>query len=339
MNKNKIKFLPLTLAALVSVCLFAGCGKSSQSSASGDKTEKVTFMLDWSPNTNHTGLYVAKEKGYFSELGLDVEIVEASQSGAEASVAAGSADFGVSFQDTLVPAFSAKEESILPITAVAAIIQHNTSGIVSPKDKNILSPKDMPGHSYATWDLPIEQAIIQKVVANDGGSYDDISLISTYVEDIGGAFSSGIDSVWIYYAWDGIACEKKGLDTNFFYFKDYADELDYYSPVIIANNDFLKNKPETTKKFLSAVSKGYEYAIENPDDAAQILVDANEGLDADICKASQKWLAAQYKSDAARFGEIDKNRWDAFYKWVYDNKLCEYEIPAGFGFTNEYLPE
>ena len=296
-------------------------------------------MLDWSPNTNHTGLYVAKEKGYFSELGLEVKIVEASESGAEASVAAGSADFGVSFQDTLVPAFSAREDAILPIIAVAAIIQHNTSGIVSPKDKNILSPKDMPGHSYATWDLPIEQAIIRSVVSNDGGSYDDISLVSTYVEDIGAAFSSGIDSVWIYYAWDGIACEKNGLDTDFFYIRDYADELDYYSPVIIANNDFLKNKPETAKKFLSAVSKGYEYAIRNPDEAAQILVDANEGLDADICQASQQWLASQYKSDAARFGEIDKERWDTFYKWVYENGLCEYEIPSSFGFTNEYLPE
>ncbi len=339
MSKNKIKFLPLALAALVSVCLFAGCGKSSQSSASGDKKEKITFMLDWSPNTNHTGLYVAQEKGWFAELGIELEIVEASDAGAEASVAAGSADFGVSFQDTLVPAFSAKEEAVLPITAVAAIIQHNTSGIVSPKDKNILTPKDMPGHSYATWDLPIEQAIIQKVVANDGGSYDDIKLISTYVEDIGAAFSSGVDSVWIYYAWDGISCEKKNIDTNFFYFKDYADELDFYSPVIIANNDFLKNKPDTAKKFLSAVSKGYEYAMENPDEAARILVDANEGLDADICTASQKWLASQYKADAAKFGVIDKNRWDSFYKWVYENKLCEYEIPSGFGFTNEYLPD
>lgn len=335
---KKIKFLPLALAALVFVCLFTGCAKSG-SSEKDSQTEKITFMLDWSPNTNHTGLYVAKEKGYFSELGLEVKIVEASESGAEASVAAGSADFGVSFQDTLVPAFSAREDAILPITAVAAIIQHNTSGIVSPKDKKILSPKDMPGHSYATWDLPIEQAIIRSVVSNDGGSYDDISLVSTYVEDIGTAFSSGIDSVWIYYAWDGIACEKNGLDTDFFYIRDYADELDYYSPVIIANNDFLKNKPETAKKFLSAVSKGYEYAIRNPDEAAQILVDANEGLDADICKASQQWLASQYKSDAAKFGEIDKERWDAFYKWVYGNGLCEYEIPSGFGFTNEYLPE
>lgn len=337
MRKNRLSAFIIAALAAASACLTAGCGNSSGSSAG--ETEKITFMLDWSPNTNHTGLYVAKEKGYFKELGLEVEIIEAAESGVETSVAAGTADFGVSFQDYLVPAFSAEEDARLPLTAVAAIIQHNTSGIVSPKDKNILSPKDMPGNSYATWDLPIEQAIIKKVVTDDGGNYDDIKLISAYVEDIGAAFSSGIDSVWIYYAWDGIACEKKGLDTNFFYFKDYAEELDDYSPIIIANNDFLKNKPETARKFLAAVTKGYEFAMENPSEAAQILVGAGEGLDPDICKASQEWLADQYQADAAKWGVIDQGRWDAFYKWVYDNGLCEREIPAGFGFTNEYLPE
>lgn len=319
--------------------LVAGCGSSSSSQSGSTNTEKITFMLDWAPNTNHTGLYVAQEKGYFADEGLEVNIVECSEAGAEASVAAGAADFGVSFQDYLVPAFSAKEGAILPITTVAAIIQHNTSGIIARGEAQIKSPKDMPGHTYATWELPIEQAIVKKVVTDDGGNYEDIKLIPSYVEDIGAAFSSDIDSVWIYYAWDGIACEQKGLDTNFFYFKDYADELDEYSPIIIANNDFLESKPDTAKKFLAAVSKGYEFAIENPDEAAEILVNANDGLDPDICKASQEWLADQYKADASKWGVIDAKRWDAFYGWVYDNGLCEYEIPSGYGFTNEYLPE
>lgn len=265
--------------------------------------------------------------------------MECAEAGAEASVADGKADFGVSFQDYLVPAFSADESSRLPVTAVAAIIQHNTSGIISLKDSGITSPKGMEGHSYATWDMPIEQAIIKKVVTDDGGDYSKINLISTSVEDIKAALSSNIDSVWIYYAWDGIACELQGLDTNFFYFKDYSPELDDYSPVIIANNDFLKNNSEVAKKFMAALSKGYDYAIENPDDAAQILVDANEGLDIELCKKSQNWLASQYKADADKWGVIDQKRWDAFYGWVYDNGLCEIDIPDGFGFSNDYLPE
>lgn len=339
MNKSYQLTALLLSGALLCVSV-AGCGKSASSSSSTEKDlTKVTIMLDWTPNTNHTGLYVADKLGYFEDAGLDVEIVEAAEAGAEASVANGTVDFGISFQDSLVPAFSAEESSQLPVTAVAAIIQHNTSGIISLKEDNITSPAQMAGHSYATWDMPIEQAIIKKTVTDDGGDYNKIDLISTYVEDISAALQTNIDSVWIYYAWDGIAAKVAGLDTNFFYFKDYAEELDYYSPVIIAGNDYLENNSATAKKFLGAVSKGYTYSMEHPEEAATILVDANEGLDPEICKESQIWLADQYQADADQWGVIDGSRWNAFYSWVYANDLCDYEIPADFGFSNDYLPE
>ncbi len=339
---NKYKLTALILILVISMGSITGCTNSSSeetTESSADELTKVSIMLDWTPNTNHTGLYVALEKGYFEEAGLDVEIVEASASGAEASVAAGTVDFGISFQDTLVPAFSAETDSQLPITVIATIIQHNTSGIISLKENGIESPSDMAGHSYATWDMPIEQAIINKVVTDDNGDYSQIELISTYVEDISAALQTNIDTVWIYYAWDGVAANLAGLDTNFFYFKDYADELDYYNPVIIGNNEFLDANPDVTKSFMDAVTKGYTYAIDNPEDAAQILVDSNEGLDLDICTASQIWLADQYQAEASSWGIIDQSRWDAFYTWIYENNLCEYQIPEGFGFTNEYLPK
>ena len=331
---KKIKLISILLSlALCATLLSAGCGKKSS-----DKDEAhITFMLDWTANTNHTGVYVAQALGYFEDAGITVDIVECSEAGAEASVAAGSADFGVSFQDYLVPAYSAEEADRLPITTVAAIIEHNTSGIISLAENNIETAADMPGHSYATWELPIEQAIIKQVVTDDGGNYDDIELIPTYVEDIKAGLASDLDSVWIYYAWDGIACELGGLDTNFFYFRDYGEELDYYSPVIIANDTYLEENPETAKAFIQAVKKGYQYAMENPEDAAKILVDANEGLDLDLVTASQKWLAENYCADADDWGLIDGDRWDAFYGWVYENGLCDYEIPSGYGYTNEYV--
>ena len=327
--KNKIAIL---LALILTVSLF-GCGKKDNNSLT-----KITLALDWTPNTNHTGIYVADKMGWFEEAGIDLEIIEAIESGAEAVVASGTAQFGISFQDYLVPAYSATDEEKIPVTTVAAIIQHNTSGIISPAELSIESPKDMCGHNYATWELPIEQAVIRQVVTADGGNFDEIELIPQYVENIQGAFESGINSVWIYYAWDGVNADMSGIDTNFFYFKDYDDALDYYSPVIIANDSWLASNGELAKKFMSAVSKGYEYAISNPTESATILVEANEGMDLDLCIESQKWLASQYKADAGKWGIIDAERWDAFFTWVYSNGLCEYEIPSGYGFTNEYLP-
>lgn len=334
MKKNKL-YLIITAFAM-SAMLLSGCGKNT---TNDDGLFEISIMLDWTANTNHTGLYVAQNMGYFEDAGLKVNIIEASENGVEACVAAKVTDFGISYQDYLVPAFSAPQEQMLEVTAVAAIINHNTSGIISPKELKIDSPKKMPGNNYATWELPIEQSIIRQVVTADGGNFDDIELIPSTVEDVKAAFASGIDAVWIYYACDGISCEYSGVDTNFFYIKDYDEALDYYSPVIIANDDFLKEHPNEASAFIAAVSKGYNYSIDNPKEAAKILVDANDGLDLDFCIASQEWISKQYTADGKKWGEINPERWDNFYEWVYENNLCEYQIPSGYGFSNEYLPE
>ena len=138
---------------------------SAAAPACADETEakeltKITFCLDWTPNTNHTGIYTAIEKGYFDEAGLDVTVVQPPDDGAEVLVASGQAQFGVSFQDTMADALSG--DTPLPITAVAAVVQHNTSGIVSRKGEGMDRPSGMEGHSYATWEWPVEQATVRQ---------------------------------------------------------------------------------------------------------------------------------------------------------------------------------
>lgn len=305
------------------------------SSTDGQQLQTITFVLDWTPNTNHTGIYVADKLGYFKEAGIQIDIQQPPEDGATALVATGKAQFGVDFQDYLAPAYV----SDLPVTAVAVLIQHNTSGIISLKEKGIQSPKDLEGKTYATWDLPVEQATMKNVVENDGGDWSKVNLASVTVTDVISALQTNIDAVWIYYAWDGIATQVKGLDTNYFYFKDINPVFDYYTPVLVANNDYLEQNPETAKAFLAAVAKGYEYAIENPEEAAEILCEADPTLDSEIVLSSQQWLADQYKAEVDRWGYIDPSRWDAFYQWLWENQLIEEEIPAGFGFSNDYLPE
>jgi ABC-type nitrate/sulfonate/bicarbonate transport system substrate-binding protein len=311
--------------------------KTAEDAKTADATakEKVRIVLDWTPNTNHTGLYAAKEKGYFSKQGLDVEIMQPPEGSTTSLVGAGGAEFGISFQDTLASSFASKES--VPVTAVAAIIQHNTSGILSLKKTEIDTPSKMAGHSYATWDTPIELAMIKKIVEDDGGKYKDVKLIPNTVTDVVTALQTNVESIWVYYAWDGIAAEVAGLDTNYLNFADYGTELDYYTPVLIANDKFLKNKPETVKKALSAIQKGYEFAIKNPDEAADILLKAVPELDNELVKKSQKWLSDKYKAEVEQWGYIDQKRWDSFYSWLYQNKLIENEIPSGKGFSNDYL--
>ena len=308
--------------------LAVSCGKSKNN-------QKIKIVLDWVPNTNHTGLYVAKDLGYFKEEGLDVEIVQPPEGSTTALIGAGGAEFGISFQDTLAKSFA--RENPVPVTAVAAILQHNTSGIISLKEKGIDSPKKLEGKKYATWEDNIEQAILKKLVTDDKGDFSKVKLIPYTITDVVTGLKTDVDAVWVYYAWDGIATERAGLQTNFLKIRDYGEELDYYSPVIIANNDFLKKNPEIAKKVLEAIKKGYEYAIKNPEESAKILVKNSPELDINLVTASQKWISKEYQSDAKEWGIIDGNRWNRFYEWLYKNKAVEREIPKNFGYSNEYL--
>lgn len=297
---------------------------------------KVRFLLDWTPNTNHTGVYVAKELGYYREAGLDVDIVQPTEGGALSLVAAGKAEFGITFQEEIAAALTSSAP--LPVQAIATVIQHNTSGIISLADKNITRPKDMENHTYASWDTPIEKAILSAIAREDGGSYDRIKIIPNTVTDVVAALQTDVDMVWIYYAWDGIATELAGLKTNFINFGKINPALDFYTPVIAASNNYLAKNPAIAKAFLAATAKGYEYAIKNPKEAGAILVKNAQGLDEKLVLKSQEWLADQYKAEVSRWGFIDQKRWDTFFTWMYENDLLGKPIGAGEGFTNEFLP-
>ena len=330
----KKRVLSIFIAAVVMMLGLAGCGSSTDSK----ELEQVSFVLDWTPNTNHTGIYVAQELGYFEEAGLEVEIAQPPEDSSVALVASGKADFSISFHDSLAPAFTG--EDAMPVTAVAAVIQHNTSGIISRQGEGMDRPKGMEGHSYATWNGAIELATLEEVVKADGGDFSKVELIpSTVTDEVTALKTDSVDSIWIFYGWAGVKTELEGLATDYFEFRDIDPVFDYYTPVIIAGNEFLENNPETAKAFLAAASKGYQYAIENPAEAAEILCGAVPELDPELVKASQEYLADQYQADAEYWGQIDAERWNAFYKWVNDNQLVEGQVPLDTGFTNEYLPQ
>jgi len=329
------KFFAILLA-LTMIFALAACGKSAETA----ETETITVVLDWTPNTNHTGIFVAQAKGYFEEAGLKVEVVQPPEDGAVTLVASGKAQFGVSFQDSLAPAFAGDEP--IPVTAVAAVIQHNTSGIVSRAGEGMDRPKGLEGKKYATWDMDVEKATIRDVMTADGGDFELVELIpSTVTDEVSALKSKSVDAIWIFYGWAGVACEVAGLDIDYFDFADIDPVFDYYTPVIIGGNAWMEENPDTAKAFISALSKGYTYAVENPKEAADILMEAAPELKAntELVYASQEYLAKEYIADAARWGEFDGVRWAAFFNWLNENNLMEEKVDPDFGFTNSYLPE
>ncbi|MBU0278395.1 ABC transporter substrate-binding protein [Gemella sp. zg-570] len=327
---KKILYSILSLIMIISI---TACATKKEETT---KLKKVDFILDWTPNTNHTGLYVAKEKGYLKEAGIDLDIKLPPEDSSSDLVINNKAPFAIYFQDSMANKLAKGAE----ITAVAAIIEHNTSGIISKKQANITRPKDLENKKYGTWNDPIELAMIKNIMDKEKADFKKLELVpNTDSNSVTAIENKVFDAAWIFYAWDGLLAKSMNIDTNFFYLKDFAPELDYYSPVIIANNKYLKENGDEAKKIIQAIKKGYQYAIENPKEAAEILIKyAPELKDKkEFVIESQKYLAKQYATNKDKWGEIDPARWNKFYKWLNENKITENPLKENAGFTNEYI--
>jgi ABC-type nitrate/sulfonate/bicarbonate transport system substrate-binding protein len=298
------------------------------------KLTDVKIVLDWTPNTNHTGLYVAKDQGYFEQEGLNVEIIQPGEGGSEAMVAAGKAEFGVSVQESIT---NARIQAV-PIVSIAAIIQHNTSGFASPVGKNIKAPKDFEGKTYGGYGAPVEMAVIESLMQQEKADVSKVKVVNIGSADYFTAVKRDIDFAWIYYAWTGVDAELRNEPLNMIYLTKYSDKLDYYTPVLATSEKMIKEKPEIVKAFTAAAAKGYQFAIDKPEEAANMLLKAVPDLDKKLVIASQKWLSPKYKDDAPRWGEQKRAVWENYATWMLDHKLLEKKLDVDAAFTNDFLP-
>ena len=328
-----MKKIVMSLFIVVLVFSLVGCQQEAQE----DTLEEVTVVLDWVPNTNHTGLYVAQAEGFYEAMGLAVEIIQPSEGGTANLIASNQGEFGISYQEELTYARTAKEP--LPIKAIAAIIQHNTSGFASPKEKGLETPKDFENKKYGGWGSPAEAAMIKGLMKKDKGDFATVEMVDLGSLDFFQATKDHVDFTWIYYGWDGVAAEIRDFPINFIKLQEYDENLDFYTPVIIANEELLAENPNLAKKFLEATTKGYEFAIENPEEAVQALLAAAPETNAEIALASQKYLANQYQAEASQWGIMALERWENYSQWMYERNLIEKELDVEEAFTNEYLPE
>ena len=297
---------------------------------------KVSFVLDYSPNVNHTGIYAAIEKGWFAEEGIEVEVVPVPADGADALIGSGGANMGISYQDYI--ANSLASDAPMPYTAVAAIVQHNTSGIMSRAEDGITSAKGMENHRYATWNLPIEQATIKQIVEADGGDFSKVQMVPYEVDDeVAGLRADMFDTVWVYEWWAVQNAKLQDYPVNYFSFADMDPVFDYYTPVIAVNDSFAAENPELVRGFIRAAKRGYEFAAENPSEAADILCKAVPELDPELIHTAQEFISPEYIADASAWGEIDPARWPVFYQWLNDEGLVENQIDVNAGYTLDYL--
>ena len=330
LSKKRIAVIAVLVLTLF---LAAGCNAGNNQEPVV-QLNKITVLLDWTPNTNHTGIYAARELGYYKDRGLDVEIVQPSEGGTSQLIAAGQGDFGFSYQEEVTIA----RTKGLPVKALAAVIQHNTSGFASPVEKGIETPKDFEGKKYGGWGSPAEEAMIKALMNRAGADFSRVEMINIGTSDFFTSIAKDVDFAWIYWGWTGIESGLRDVPLNFIRLTDYSAVLDFYSPVLIAAEGTVADRPELVAAFIAATAQGYEYCIEHPQEAGQILLDSVPELNAGLVLASQEYLAGQYRADAAAWGQMSAARWENYAAWMYEQGLIEQPLAAEKAFTNEFLP-
>jgi ABC-type nitrate/sulfonate/bicarbonate transport system substrate-binding protein len=320
---------PLMALALLVALALAGCSSqpSAPNSSGSGKLTDVTLALDWTPNTNHTGIYVAKAKGWYAQHGINLTLLPYSSSVTpETLVATSKADFGISFTESITAARAVGQ----PLVSIAAVIQHNTSALVSLKSSGLDTVASLDGKRYAGFGAPYEQPVIDQVMSCGGVGNPTFHNITTTLDPVEALKSKQFDFAWVYEGWEVIQAQREGLQLNVFPITNYCIP-DYYSPVIVSSQPYIQMHPDVVKRFMAATSEGYAYAVQHPKDAADLLLKgaaAGTFDDTGLVYASQTYLSPQYQADAKCWGYQTLDKWTGYPQFMFN----------AAAFTNSFLP-
>lgn len=317
----------LLASFLVTACTSEGDGSQ--------EIKSVTVMLDWTPNTNHMGIYVAKQAGWYEQAGLDVSIIEPT-GGVEAIVAEGKAHFGISYAEALLPARHAG----VGVTSVATIFPHNESSLMSLASEGITRPRDLEGKKYGGWGGQLERQLVETLVACDGGNSSLVEFVEVgNIDYIPGMDQGRFDFVWVFEGWDVIRARNlEGVEISTLPFMDYTDCIpDWYTPIIVAGDDLIADDPELVSTFLEVTARGYDFISEEPQMAASLLLGAIPALDENLVRNSTEYLSDRF-TDGSSWGRQQKSIWSEFEIFLRDSGLIESVVDVSNAYTNEFLP-
>ena len=309
-----------------------------------DSPQTVSLQLDWTPNTNHIGIYVALANGWYEEAGIDLEILPYGDTNPDTLVANGQADVGVSFPANVIFSRAAG----LELTSIAAVLQSNPTELAVLADSDIQSPKDFDGKTYAGFGLPYEGPQIRTVVIADGGTGDfEIATLDTFAYEA--LYNGRADFTEMFMTWEGIEAELRDIEIRSFKYSDYGVP-DFPGVVLVARTEDVENGSPKLKKFLEVTRRGYEFAAENPDEASQVFLDylPEAFPEPELVTRSTEALTRYFVVAGRPWGEQSADDWKAYSHFFIEQDIVvdgndkviesENDLPGGELYSNDLLP-
>ncbi len=319
----KKKLAALGMAAVLAFGA-AGCGGETKTEDTA-ALEDFNIVLDWYPNAIHSFLYVAQEKGYFAEEGLNLVInFPANVNDGISMPAAGKADIGIYYLQDAIQ--TAVEENV-PIVSVGAVTQSSLNVVISLAESGIHGAEDLAGKKIGHGGTALSEAQIATMLKNVGLSAEDCEFVDVGFDLLTATTTGQVDATTGNMVNHEVPqLEEEGFDINYFYPTDYGIPQSY-ELIFLAGQDEVNNNPEKIRKFLRACQRGFDFMKENPEEALQILL-ANQNaenfpLSKTVETKSMEILLPVMETENASFLSQDASVWQENADWMYENGILK----------------
>jgi putative hydroxymethylpyrimidine transport system substrate-binding protein len=321
--------IALAVALLTLALGLAACGEKSEDTT-GAATEPLSLTLDFYPNPDHAGIYMAQKLGYFADAGLDLSIQTPSDPAAPIKqVAAGQTDLAISYEPEVLLA----REQGLDVVAVGALVDRPLTSLIWLKKSGIGGVAGLRGKTIATAGIPYQDAYLKTILARAKLTPSDVNtvnvgygLLPALVGGSADAMLGGFSNV------EGVDLRLRGKDPVV----TPVDQLgvpSYDELVLVAKGDRLEEDPQPIRLFLAALARGTAAAIKNPEAATKALLEANSDLDPKLTRAEVSATLPLL----SRSGSMNPARWNRFIAWMRENGLISTLPPASAVLSNAYL--
>ena len=301
------------------------------------KKKDLVLYLDWTPNINHIGFFVAKDLGFYENLGIRINILDPSTDDYKITpakkVELGESDFALCPFESVI-SYRTKSKPF-DLIAIAAVLQKDLSAI-AVKNKAITSPKFLDNKTYASYGARYEDLIIKQMIINDGGNGtinikypNKLGIWETVMKD-------KYDSTWIFLNWEGIEAKGKNIALNYFKMSDF--NIPYsYSPVVVGSEKLLYENKELVKKFLLATREGFLFSLSNKIKSVEILSQYIPDYEKEVNLTDALEETAEAFIDNNVWGKINDSNVDIFINWLLKNNIIDLNFDYKKLFTNNFL--
>jgi putative hydroxymethylpyrimidine transport system substrate-binding protein len=329
MRLSRTAAIAAIVAAIALAAGLAACGEKSEDIGKAERTP-FSLTLDFYPNPDHAGIYMAKKLGYFEDAGLDVSIDTPSDPAAPIKqVAAGSTDLAISYEPEVVLA----REQGLDVVAVGALVKRPLTSMIWLKKSGIKGIGDLRGKTIATAGIPYQDAYLKTILARANLSPSDVKtvnvgfgLLPAIISGRADAMLGGFSNV------EGVDLRLRGKDPVV----TPVDRLGvptYDELVLVAQRKRLEEDPEPVRLFLAALARGTAAAVQSPGASTKAVLEANDSLDPKLTRAEVDATLPALGSE-----KLSVPKWTAFIAWMHDEGLISSEPPTSEVLSNAYVP-